>query len=218
MKIDILIFSVNMGLPIGFLLIVACGGAGSTSAPGFSPEVFATPSAPEVPAARATGTPDSIADGTDTTGGIFIQLEDPLDEPEFYCVDVPGAGRGVRLQAALQAHTCKPVEVAEDELFTMNHPSGGQIYMKAYDLCVAAEGPKEESLLHLEPCSDSLLQRFSFASDGRIQLEGGADARLCLSVASGPGTPTGGPSHLRLELNLQRCDDVDPPRSRWITR
>ena len=130
----------------------------------------------------------------------------------------PVRGRGVRLQAALQAHTCKPVEVAEDELFTMNHPSGGQIYMKAYDLCVAAEGPKEESLLHLEPCSDSLLQRFSFASDGRIQLEGGADARLCLSVASGPGTPTGGPSHLRLELNLQRCDDVDPPRSRWITR
>ncbi len=207
-----------MGSAIGLLLMVACGGADSASAPGFSPEVSATPPASAAPAATATGTPGSIADGTDITGGRFIQLEDPLDEPEYYCVDVPGAGRGVRLQAALQAHTCKPVEVAEDELFAINHPSEGQIYMKAYDLCVAAASPEAESLLHLEPCSDSPLQRFSFASDGRIQLEGGADAKLCLAVAPGPGTPTGGPSHLRLDLNLRSCNDVDPPRSRWITR
>jgi len=218
MKIDVRRFPVITGSTIAFLLMVACGGADSTSAPGFSPEAPPTPPTPEAPAAAATGTPGSIADGVDIKAEIFIQLEDPLDEPEYYCVDVPGAGRGVRLQAALQAHTCKPVEVAEDELFSINHPSDAQIYMKAYDLCVAAASPEEESLLHLEPCSDSPLQRFSFASDGRIQLEGGADTRLCLAVASGPRTPTGGPSNLRLDLNLQRCVDVVPPHSRWIKR
>ena len=207
-----------MGSLVALLLLVGCGGAGSTSNPGFTPEVSTTPPASEVPVATATGTPGSDADGTNITGGIFIQLEDPLDEPEYYCVDVPGAGRGVMLQAPLQAHTCKPVEVAEDELFTFDHPSVGQIYMKAYDLCVAADGPEGESLLHLEPCSGSPLQHFSFAPDGQIQLEGGADAKLCLAVATGPGTPTGGPSHLRLDLNLQRCNDVDPLRSRWVTK
>ena len=218
MKIEIRRSQIIIGPAMVFLLMVACGGADATSAPAFSPEVPATTPTPRVPAATATGTPISIADGTDTAGGRFIQLEDPLDEPEYYCVDVPGAGPGVRLQAALQAHTCKPVAVAEDGLFMVNHPSDGQIYMKAYDLCVAADGPESESLLHLEPCSDAPLQSFSFASDGRIQLEGGSVAGLCLAVAPGPGTPTGGPSHLRLGLNLQRCNDVGPLRSTWITR
>ena len=73
---------------------------------------------------------------------------------------MPGAGRGVMLQAPLQAHTCKAVEVAEDELFNIGHPLDGQIYMKAYDLCVVAESPEADSLLRLETCSDSALQRF----------------------------------------------------------
>ena len=30
----------------------------------------------------------------------FIRLIDPLDEPEYYCVDVPRSGRGVRLESA----------------------------------------------------------------------------------------------------------------------
>lgn len=152
------------------------------------------------------------------TDGVFIRLKDPLDEPEFYCVDVPGAGPGVQLQAALQAHTCKEAEVAEDELFIIHHPSHGQLFMKAYDLCLAADSPLSASSLHLEPCSDSPLQRFSLAVSGRIRLESGADAALYMAVAPGPGIPTGGPSHLRLDLNLQRCDDADPARSRWITR
>ena len=201
-----------IGPAIGFLLLVSCGGAGSTSTPDLAPQETATAPAPEARAATAAVAPGTITDG------IFIQLEDPLDEPEYYCVDVPGAGRGVMLQAPLQAHTCKAVEVAEDELFSIGRPLDGQIYMKAYDLCVAADRPEADSLLRLEPCSDSALQRFSFPSDGRIRRQGGAAAGLCLAVAPGPGTPTGGLSHLRLDLNLQRCEDADPHRAIWVTR
>ena len=65
-----------------------------------------------------------------STAGL-IQLQNPLDEPEFYCVDVPGAGLSLNLQSALQAHTCK-LTAAEDETFTFNYPSVGQIYMEAF--------------------------------------------------------------------------------------
>jgi len=91
---------------------------------------------PSVPAQALQSIPSSTVD----SHGRYIRLIDPLDEPEYYCVDVPGAGRGVRLESALQAHTCKPIATAADELFTRNHPNDGQIYMEAYDLCVEAEG------------------------------------------------------------------------------
>ncbi|PKB84261.1 MAG: hypothetical protein BZY88_00610 [SAR202 cluster bacterium Io17-Chloro-G9] len=217
MKVNLQKLSLIMGPAIGVLLL-ACGGSDSTLALTPTPEAPGTLSTLGVPAAQATVAPVASASGTNITGEVFIRLEDPLDEPEYYCVDVPGAGRGVQLQAALQAHTCKEVEVAEDELFTINHPSHGQLFMKAYDLCLAADSPLADSLLHLENCSDSPLQRFSFAPSGLIQVEGGEDAALCLAVAPGPGTPTGGLSHLRLDLILQNCDDADPARLRWITR
>ena len=50
----------------------------------------------------------------------LIQLIDPLDEPQFYCVDVPGFRSRVNLDAPLMAHTCEPG--AADELFTPDHP------------------------------------------------------------------------------------------------
>ncbi len=173
-----------------------------------------TPSQP----ARATSTPTRppTASPEPTVGvdRVFIQLTDPLDEPEYYCVDVPGAGRGVRLESALQAHTCKPIATAADELFTMDHPNEGQIYMEAYDLCVEAEVASMGSSLRLQPCSDSPLQLFALDND-LIRLGGGGQDELCLAVAPGSGIPTGGPSHLRRELTLEGCETIEPTLTRW---
>ena len=140
----------------------------------------------------------------------LIQLVDPLDEPESYCVDVPGWGNRLNLNAALMAHTCKPG--AADELFTINHPSDGQLYMRAYDRCAAAESDRAGSEVFLKPCESSPLQRFSFESDGRIRLASGS---VCLVVAGGSGQPTGGPSHLRRDLTLELCESVEELRSKW---
>ena len=52
-------------------------------------------------------------------------LRDPLDEPEFYCVDVAGFGSNLNLNSPLQAHTCKPG--ADDEVFIFNHPAPGPV-------------------------------------------------------------------------------------------
>ena len=144
----------------------------------------------------------------------LIQLLDPLDEPEFYCVDVPGFGRSLNLQGALTAHTCKPG--ADDEMFKWDSPAKGQIYMPAYSLCMEANGDGAGTTLGLAECSDAPLQFFRYEEDGRIRLEQGTvDGELCLTVGSEAGEPTGGPSHLRRTLSLETCSQVDESRALW---
>jgi hypothetical protein len=140
----------------------------------------------------------------------LVELVDPLDEPERYCVDVPGWGRRLNLDAALMAHTCKPG--AADELFTINRPAAGQLYMRAYDRCVAAESEEAGAEVFLKPCDSSPLQRFSFDGNGKIRLSAG---KTCLAVAEGSGQPTGGPSHLRRDLTLELCESVAEAHSKW---
>ena len=140
----------------------------------------------------------------------LVRLIDPLDEPEHYCLDVPGWGRRLNLDAPLMAHTCKPG--AADELFVPDRPNPGQLYMRAYDRCAAADSSRPGAEVSMKECSSSQLQRFSFADDGRIRLAG---SDLCLAVAGGEGTPTGGPSHLRRDLSLQPCGTVEPSLSIW---
>ncbi len=144
----------------------------------------------------------------------LIQLLDPLDEPEYYCVDVPGFGRSLNLQGALTAHTCKPR--ADDEMFIFNFPSAGHISMPAYDLCVEASGEESGSTLQLAGCSDANLQQFRYHENGQIRLEQiTADGELCLTVGPEPGEPTRGPSHLRRTLTLENCSQVDESRALW---
>ena len=136
----------------------------------------------------------------------LIMLQDPLDEPEFYCVDVAGFGSNLNLDSPLQAHTCKPG--ADDELFIFNHPAPGQFYMDAYDVCLEAGAGG----LYVRACSDSGNQRFELTSDGAISPQ---DSNLCLAVQSGEGQPAGGRSHVRRDLLLQSCTDVEESLSRW---
>jgi hypothetical protein len=145
---------------------------------------------------------------------VFIQLTDPLDEPQFYCVDVPGSGTAVRLNSPLQAHTCKPLETAEDELFAFDHPGDGQIYMEAYDLCAEATGPAAGSTVVLQPCSASANQRFVVEGD-TVRLATDGQPKLCFAVDPGDGIPTGGPSHLRRDLSLENCESTRAELASW---
>ena len=206
-------------------LTVACGAASTATPPltGVAPTSTTFAGSPTATLAPVLPTPTlapvSTAAPTRTTpktSPVFIQLADLLDEPQFYCLDVPGAGTAVRLQSALQAHTCKQLNTAEDELFTLDHPSDGQIYMEAYDLCVEATGSSAGALVYLQRCSDSPNQRFAM-EDGLVWLAGPGDSGVCLAVDPGDGIPTGGPSHLRRDLTLEDCETTDPSRSRWIT-
>ena len=141
----------------------------------------------------------------------LVQLADPLDEPEFYCVDVPGFGANLNLQAALMAHTCKPG--ADDEIFVVGQPAPGNLSMPAYNRCMEAEGAEPQAQLHLQECSDAAMQQFAFDADGALTLSG---TDLCVAVSPEDGEPTGGPSHVRRDLLLLDCADANPALSRWV--
>lgn len=140
-------------------------------------------------------------------GETLIQLIDPLDEPEFYCVDVRGFGSGSQTDRSLQAHTCKPG--GNDQLFLVNHRNNGQFFMPAYQLCLEAEG----DAVFVRTCADSPAQRFSVGSDGTVRT---GDSRQCLAVAPGEGEEAGGTSHLRRDLLLVDCTGDQRQLARWI--
>ena len=141
----------------------------------------------------------------------LVQLADPLDEPEFYCVDVPGFGASLNLQAALMAHTCKPG--ADDEIFVVGQPGPGNLSMPAYSLCMEAERAEPQAQLRLQECSGSAMQQFDFDADGALTLFG---TDLCVAVSPEDGEPTGGPSHVRRDLLLLQCAEANPALSRWV--
>ena len=137
----------------------------------------------------------------------LVMLENPLDEPEFYCVDVAGFGANLNVNSPLQAHTCKPG--ADDEMFAFNRPSEGQLYLVEHDRCLEADNGS----VYVRSCSESPLQRFAYGEDKNLHL---AREDLCLTVAGGNGQPAGGRSHLRRDLLLASCADVEPSLSKWV--
>jgi hypothetical protein len=209
---------------LSLVVLTACGTAATSTSP---PQATAVPTSAPVPTIEALATqtsptetltkepPAATTPDTADISSVFIQLADPLDEPQFYCLDVPGSGTSVRLQAALQVHTCKQIETAEDELFAFDYPSPGQIYMEAYDLCIEADGTTSGSQIFFRPCSNSPNQIFTVDFD-IIRLGDGIHDGLCVAVDPAPGIPTGGPSHLRRDVTLQPCNPLDPAISRWI--
>ena len=143
---------------------------------------------------------------------VMIRLVDPLDEPEFYCIDIPGFGKNVQLEAPLMAHTLKRFGAA-DEMWIMNFPNKGQIYSKPYERCIEAESATSGAKLRLKKPSDSPLQRFDLTKKGMIVLK--AHPELGLAVAAGEGTKAGGRSHLRRDLSLKTVGETDQKLAKW---
>ena len=143
---------------------------------------------------------------------VMIRLVDPLDEPEFYCVDVPGFRQNVQLKAPLMAHTLKRFGSA-DEMWTMDYPNKGQIYASEYGLCIEAASAESGAALMLKEPSDSPLQRFVFTEEGFILLK--SHLKLGFAVAPGKGDKAGGPSHLRRDMSLMDIAKIDTALKTW---
>ena len=173
--------------------------------PTLEPATAPIPTAAPTPANTLAVPPSPTLESA--TAPSLLQLADPLDEPEFYCVDVPGFRDSLRTDRPLQAHTCKPG--AADELFHADRPESGQFLMPAYALCMTAEGDR----VYTRPCADKSDQRFVHRADLTIRT---AADDLCLAVAGGKGEPAGGRSHLRRDLRLMPCAAAEPALSQWL--
>ncbi len=183
----------------------AVAGDGLAAAPATAGDAAPTPSE------RATATPPTgLAEAGARTG--LIQLRDPLDEPRSraLCIDVPGFGAGLRLDAPMQLHTCKGG--TDDETFVADQPSPGQVHLVAFDRCLAA-APVPGSAVLVEPCRDVAEQLFVYSEQGHLHPAQAPE--LCVSAASGRSQSAGGPEYVRRDLLLQRCDEVDSSLVSW---
>jgi acetyl esterase/lipase len=140
-----------------------------------------------------------------------------LDEPRGYCLDIPGAGATLNLDAPLQAHTCKEQASVDDQVFEM---AAEQI--RSHERCLTAEKLEAGSALVLRNCSDSRQQRWRFL-DGSLSPTGRRE--LCVALAAVRGEPWGTPRlitpvYRRQPLALATCDQRDTARQafQWLPR
>jgi hypothetical protein len=142
---------------------------------------------------------------------VQVRLVDPLDEPEFYCLDLSGWGDHLKLDDPLQAHTCK-TRGAGDQMFSVRD---GKILVGETDRClqVAVSSGKAlaGSALLARTCSDNAMQAFTLEEDGRISLTG---SDLCVA-AGDESTDASGPSHVWRVLSAERCDSVAAELMTW---
>ena len=149
------------------------------------------------------------------TAAGLLHLADNLDDPQGYCVDVAGFGANIRLDASLQAHTCKPG--SDDQMFTPIAPAdGGGILLVEYDRCLAVETAESGAEINVVGCdAGTVNQRFSLGEDGRVRLASPDGPGLCLGIAAGQGEPAGGRNHLRRDLLLYDCEGAEPALITW---
>ena len=131
-----------------------------------------------------------------------------LDDARGYCLDIPGEGETLRLDAPLQAHTCKYGSTIDDQRFERG--AGGAIRAPRYDRCLAAASLDAGARLVMQACASAPTQLWSMAW-GRLSPASRPD--LCISLAGEKGTPTGtpaliSPAYRRRDVGLDRCDEA----------
>lgn len=157
-----------------------------------------------------------------------IRLVRFLDEPDGYCIDVPGGGDRVMLSVPAIAHTCH-FDPLPDQVFRLD----GVAIRWSFGpepVCLSAATPSPGADFGFELCAGAPRQAFEFALNGEIRLTG---TTLCLSVErTGPrfgqdpgpdqdphgrGRPVNPQfSHLARALLLEECGVGDPSFQRWM--
>ena len=144
--------------------------------------------------------------GISTADAGLLRTADALDEARGYCLDIAGVGATLRLDDALQAHTCKFGEPLDDQRF--ERAADGAIKTSAYDRCLAASSLEPGGRLFVRPCAATPLQRWTVAW-GRLSPDSRRD--LCVAVAGKSeiaGTPALiAPVWRHRAVTLERCDD-----------
>ena len=183
-----------------------------------SPAATSVPG-PPAPTATSESQPTSVTPPSKTPIPFLIRLRDDLDDPLGYCIDVRGFGSGIRLDADLQAHSCKFNSPDDQSFALLDESAAGGIVLVEYGVCLSVDGPEPGASILLGPCDDvSALQQFEWLDDGRLQLLVERDPsrpKLCVGVADGVGEPAGGRNHLRRDLLLRDCADADPVLIAW---
>ncbi len=159
-----------------------------------------------------------------------IRLAYFLDEPDGYCLDVPGPIHNLFLDSPTVAHTCHPDPLG-DQIFKFNLNGQGLINWShgEKNLCLTALGTESKSKLKLLACDNPSAQQFRYTDKAEFQLQ---LTNLCVQVErTGPPSrqkPTADQdaygrgrsvnaqyTHLMRFLELHPCGSGDPTMARW---
>ena len=150
----------------------------------------------------------------------LLRLTAALDDPQHYCIDVPGHSNGVQLDAPLQAHTCKPG--ADDQLFELGRSDEySTLRMPAYAqdggpcLAVMGDAPSPAILVPCHGRDETLFSVAQLRNGGRLSVKAASFRERCIGIATGAGEPAGGRNHLRRNLTLYDCAAADPALITW---
>ena len=183
-----------------------------TSEPDASEPDASEPDASEPDTSSADTTQPTFEPRKSVKKGYF-QLVDALDEPEFYCLDIPGFKSSLKLDSPLMMHTCKIAKGGgDDELFAWNEPANGQIHAYKYARCAQASQKQAGATVKLVVCGADPMQQWVITTDGQIRL---ANSGLCMAADNKPGTKVGGVSNLRRNMRLQDCATYDSKLTTW---
>ena len=215
-------------LMLAGILVAGCAGdtSGATATPPAVtdlPAVTPSPIATDSPAATVLPTPAASPNVAPTTapGAVgLLRLTAALDDPQHYCIDVPGHSDGVQLDAPLQAHTCKPG--ADDQLFELERSNEySTLRMPAYapdgGRCLAITDSADGSVV-LASChgrDETLFSVAQLRNEGRLSVKTASLRERCIGIAAGAGEPAGGRNHLRRDLTLYDCTAADPALISW---
>jgi acetyl esterase/lipase len=146
----------------------------------------------------------------------LLRTAQPLDEPRGYCLDIAGVGATLRLDEALQAHTCKYGEPLDDQRFER---AGLAVRAPMFDRCVTAAALEPGARLVVRACNGAPEQRWTMPW-GRLSPE--SKPELCVGVSGDRGVPAGTPIRIspvfrRRDVTLERCaPEREPTQSfRW---
>ena len=151
---------------------------------------------------------------------VEIYLNNFLDEPRGFCLDIKGYKSSASVERGLQAHTCYSYqgEIAVDQGFDFARLANQEFYLPNFDICMQAEKDQETAELVLRPCDKSALQQFVLGDDGKIYLQ--TDQNLCVTVSRDNSREGGGgsPVHLIRNISMQKCNDDLSSYQIWTAR
>jgi hypothetical protein len=147
----------------------------------------------------------------DAAKGDFVRLIAPLDESEFYCLDLAGWGDHLQLDDPLQTHTCK-AKGGGDQMFFFED---NRLKVAGFDRCVQVAGSSGVTLMGssvlARPCGDSPLQDLSIDEDGYIRI---GKSKYCLGTGT-ESAKASGPSHMWRTLVAVHCGTTPAEMVTW---
>ena len=151
---------------------------------------------------------------------VEIYLQNQLDDPRGFCIDIRGHKLKAKIDKGLQAHTCYSYqgEISPDQGFSSHKLTKNQFILPSFDVCMEASSLTASANLRLRKCDRNKLQNFEWSNENKIYLIG--NRKICLTVDQGQSRKGGGgsPVHLMRNLSLELCTESLNPYQTWSVR